>query len=543
MTLNFSASFPQCRRFSATVSALIFLLSFSAFSTDYYVSLGGNDKAAGTASKPWKTINKVNKGNYSAGDRIFFEGGSTFSDSLSFTAASAGTASNPIFISSYGKGRATISSGSNAGISVYNAAGYYITNLNFVGAAGNSKIGISFYADLSGNVKLDTVHIDQVDVRQYSTGIVIEAWNNLTGYKNVSITASNVHDNFTDGINIYGYSSSTIVGYPNQNIYIGHVVAHDNKGVASTTKATGTGIVVGNTDGVLIERSLAYNNGAGNTHNGGPYGIWVWDCNNVIMQFNESHHNHTGSVTDGGGFDLDGGVTNSILQYNYSHDNDGPGYLIAQYSGARALNKNNTIRYNISQDDGRKNGAAGVQLWNGGSGIKNIQIFNNTIYISPAGSRPRGIYLQTATSNVAIRNNIVIATGGVPVFQATSVQSGLAVQGNNYWSNGGSLLFLWASSTYGDLPTFQSATGMEMYNSTPVGSVVDPQLTAAGTGGSINNPDALNTLTAYTPKAGSPMIDTALTLSTMFGVNPGPTDFMGATIYRGLAYDTGAIEY
>lgn len=543
MTLNFSASFPQCRRFSATVSALIFLLSFSAFSTDYYVSLGGNDKAAGTASKPWKTINKVNKGNYSAGDRIFFEGGSTFSDSLSFTAASAGTASNPIFISSYGKGRATISSGSNAGISVYNAAGYYITNLNFVGAAGNSKIGISFYADLSGNVKLDTVHIDQVDVRQYSTGIVIEAWNNLTGYKNVSITASNVHENFTDGINIYGYSSSTIVGYPNQNIYIGHVVAHDNKGVASTTKATGTGIVVGNTDGVLIERSLAYNNGAGNTHNGGPYGIWVWDCNNVIMQFNESHHNHTGSVTDGGGFDLDGGVTNSILQYNYSHDNDGPGYLIAQYSGARALNKNNTIRYNISQDDGRKNGTAGVQLWNGGSGIKNIQIFNNTIYISPAGSRPRGIYLQTATSNVAIRNNIVIATGGVPVFQATSVQSGLAVQGNNYWSNGGSLLFLWASSTYGDLPTFQSATGMEMYNSTPVGSVVDPQLTAAGTGGSINNPDALNTLTAYTPKAGSPMIDTALTLSTMFGVNPGPTDFMGATIYRGLAYDTGAIEY
>lgn len=543
MTLNFSASFPQCRRFSATVSALIFLLSFSAFSTDYYVSLGGNDKAAGTASKPWKTINKVNKGNYSAGDRIFFEGGSTFSDSLSFTAASAGTASNPIFISSYGKGRATISSGSNAGISVYNAAGYYITNLNFVGAAGNSKIGISFYADLSGNVKLDTVHIDQVDVRQYSTGIVIEAWNNLTGYKNVSITASNVHDNFTDGINIYGYSSSTMVGYPNQNIYIGHVVAHDNKGVASTTKATGTGIVVGNTDGVLIERSLAYNNGAGNTHNGGPYGIWVWDCNNVIMQFNESHHNHTGSVTDGGGFDLDGGVTNSILQYNYSHDNDGPGYLIAQYSGARALNKNNTIRYNISQDDGRKNGAAGVQLWNGGSGIKNIQIFNNTIYISPAGSRPRGIYLQTATSNVAIRNNIVIATGGVPVFQATSVQSGLAVQGNNYWSNGGSLLFLWASSTYGDLPTFQSATGMEMYNSTPVGSVVDPQLTAAGTGGSINNPDALNTLTAYTPKAGSPMIDTALTLSTMFGVNPGPTDFMGATIYRGLAYDTGAVEY
>jgi len=117
------------------------------------------------------------------------------------------------------------------------------------------------------------------------------------------------------------------------------------------------------------------------------------------------------------------------------------------------------------------------------------------------------------------------------------------VQGNNYWTNGGSLLIQWTSSNYSDLPSFRSATGMEMYNGTPVGSVVDPQLTAAGTGGSINNPDALNTLTAYTPKAGSPMIDTALTLSTMFGVNAGPTDFRGTAIYRGLAYDVGAVEY
>jgi hypothetical protein len=527
---------------AALVVVMVLVCAASAVATDYYVSSSGNDKSAGTVSKPWKTITKVNKGSYSTGDRIFFEGGSTFSGSLNFTSASAGTASSPILISSYGSGRATISSGSNTGISVYNAAGYYITNLNFVGAIGNAKIGISFYVDLGGDVKLDTVHIDQVDVSQYSTGIVIGAWNNLTGYKNISITASDVHDNFTDGINIYGYTSSSMVGYPNQNIYIGHVTAHDNKGVASTTKATGTGIVVGNTDGVLIERSLAYNNGAGNIHNGGPYGMWTWDCNNVVMQFNESHHNHTGSVTDGGGFDLDGGVTNSILQYNYSHDNDGPGYLIAQYSGARALN-NNTVRYNISQNDGRKNGAAGIQLWNGGSGIKNIQIFNNTIYIAPASSRPRGIYLQTATSNVAIRNNIVIATGGVPVLQAVSGQTGLAMQGNNYWTNGGSLLYLWASSTYTDLPTFRSATGMEMYSGAPVGSVVDPQLNAAGTGGSINNPDALNTLTAYSPKAGSPMIDTALTLSTLFGVNPGPTDFLGTSIYRGLAYDTGAVEY
>ena len=523
--------------------ALVLLNAISASATDYYVSPRGNDKSSGSASSPWKTIARVNKGHYVGGDRIFFQGASTFTGTLGFSSTSGGTASHPVLVSSYGTGRATISAGSGRGISVYNTAGFYIAHLNVVGAGGNTNVGICFYADQAGNVQFDTVHIDHVDVSQFSTGISIGAWNNLTGFKNVSITYTSVHDNFSDGINIYGYTSSTLVGYPHQNVYIGHVIAHDNQGVAGASQATGSGIVVGNANGVLIERSLAYNNGINNTHNGGPYGIWAWDCNNVIIQFNESHHNHTSSATDGGGFDLDGGVTSSVIQYNYSHDNDGPGYLIAQYSGARTQNTKNTIRYNISQNDGRRNGAAGVQLWNGGSGIKNIQVFNNTIYMSPASSRPRGIYLQTATTNVAIRNNIVITTGGVPVLQATPGQYGLAVQGNNYWVYGGSLNIVWPSAAYRDLPSFRSNTGMEKYHGTLVGSAVDPQLNAPGTGGSINNSDALNTLTAYSPNPGSPMIDKALTLSTMFGVNPRPNDFMGTSIYGGLAYDIGAVEY
>ena len=517
--------------------------AFSASATDYYVSPSGNDKSSGSASCPWKTITRVNQGHYVGGDRIFFQGGSTFIGTLSFSSTSRGTSSNPILVSSYGPSKATISAGSGRGISVYNTAGFYITNLNVVGTSGNTNFGILFYADLAGNVKLDTVHIDQVDVSQFSTGIVIGAWNNLTGYKNISITAARVHDNTRDGINIYGYTSSTLVGYPHQNIYIGHTTTFNNTGVAGASQATGSGIVVGNADGVLIDRCVSYNNGANNTHNGGPVGIWTWDSNNVIIQYNESHHNHSSSVTDGGGFDLDGAVTNSTVQYNYSHDNDGPGYSVAQYSGARTPNNNNTIRYNISQNDGRRNGASGIQLWNGGSGIKNIEIFNNTIYMSPATSRPRGIYLQTGTTNVSIRNNVLITTGGVPVLQAVSGQSGISVQGNNYWACGGSLNIVWASSTYNDLPSFRSNTGMEKYNGTPVGSSIDPQLNAPGTGGSINNSDALNTLTAYSPKNSSPMIDTALTLSTMFGVNPGPKDYMGSSIFHGLAYDVGAVEY
>jgi hypothetical protein len=72
---------------------------------------------------------------------------------------------------------------------------------------------------------------------------------------------------------------------------------------------------------------------------------------------------------------------------------------------------------------------------------------------------------------------------------------------------------------------------------------VNPQLSAPGGGGTINNSDELNTLTAYTPVSGSPMIDTALNLKTLFGVDPGAYDFIGNSTPRGEAYDIGAVEF
>jgi hypothetical protein len=52
-------------------------------------------------------------------------------------------------------------------------------------------------------------------------------------------------------------------------------------------------------------------------------------------------------------------MTNSVMQGNYSHDNQGSGYGVFQFTGARPFH-NNVVRYNISQDDG-----GGVYLWDG----------------------------------------------------------------------------------------------------------------------------------------------------------------------------------
>jgi hypothetical protein len=513
------------------------------FATDYYVSPSGNDKKAGTVSAPWKSIARVNKSNYVPGDRILFQAGAVFTGSLSFSNQSMGTAAKPIVVSSFGSGRAIISAGSSYGLSAYNTAGFFISNLTFTGAGANrdSQPGIVFYADVAGNAQFDTVHVDQVEVSGFKYGISIGGWNGLTGYVNVTITNASCHDNLAAGITIYGYSTTNMAGYPNKHIYIGHSQVFNNLGLAGDSQASGSGIVVGNSDGVLIERSLAFNNGQNNTHNGGPVGIWAWDSNNAIIQFNESHHNHTNSTTDGGGFDLDGGSVNSVIQYNYSHDNDGPGFLVAEFSGARAM-LNNTIRYNISENDGRKNGLAGIVLWNGGSGIQNLQIFNNTVFVSPAATQPRALLIESATSNVQIRNNIFLTTGGVPVVDIYAGQSGLVLQGNAYWSSGSPLTLLWAGTGYTNLASFRSGTGEEMYNGAPVGMNTDPMLIAPGFGGTIYNPDLLFTLNAYKLQAGSPLIDAGMWLTT-FGVAPGPIDFLNTQVYRGTSFDVGAVEY
>lgn len=90
-------------------------------------------------------------------------------------------------------------------------------------------------------------------------------------------------------------------------------------GAAGTSPATAwqtiSGIIVSATDGAVIEFCHPHHNGGINSQNsGGPVGIWAWQSNDVVMQFNISHHNRTGGGADGGGFDLDGGITDSVMQ-------------------------------------------------------------------------------------------------------------------------------------------------------------------------------------------------------------------------------------
>ena len=89
-------------------------------------------------------------------------------------------------------------------------------------------------------------------------------------------------------------------------------------------KIGGDGITVRDTDGALIEHNLVRDCRYQNT--GYNVGIWPFEAANTVIQYNEAYDTH--SVQDGQGLDCDHASSNSVMQYNYSHNNEGGFMLI-----------------------------------------------------------------------------------------------------------------------------------------------------------------------------------------------------------------------
>ncbi len=395
---------------------------------DYYISPFGDDSNAGISQKqPWQSIDRVNATQLLPGDSVRFHANQTFKGNLTLSDVGTDVAGEVITFGSYGDGRATIDAGIGTGFFAKNCGGVRIVELNFVGAGieQNTSSGIWFVNTQPKYKKLKYIRIDKVDVSGFKhAGICIDAQptdRGWSGFSDVKITHANVHDNGDVGISCIGTWNPEEEGYSHTNIYVGNCRVYRNLGIPGKGSHSGNGIVLAQVDEATIEHCEAYQNGELNDYEGGgPVGIWTWDSNRVLIQFNVSHHNRTGSSKDGGGFDLDGGVTNAIVQYNYSHDNDGPGYLLAQFEGAKAFH-NNVIRYNMSENDGRKNAYGGIHLWSTGAsgGIRNTTIYRNTISTSKSATgNPVAVdCMSKGVQNIHFYNNTFKTDGKVALIR------------------------------------------------------------------------------------------------------------------------------
>jgi len=531
------------------LAAACFAVATPASATDYYVSVTGADARDGTSpSTAWRTIQRVNNQRFAAGDRIFFEAGQTFSGNLYFDGGERGTAAAPIVVSSYGPGRATIYAGDGDGILLYQTAGYEITNLYVVGSGSttNAGNGIFFDNDLPGDVLLPYIRIDRVDsVRFGESGILVGGDVGASGYRDVRITNAITSDNRMQGIFVYAAQPNV-----HENVSITDSQSFRNSGMAGLAFNSGNGITLSGVDGGTIERCIAHDNGWLSDASNGPIGIWTFQSNRVVIQHNESYANKTGGTKDGGGFSLDNSTANAVLQYNYSHDNAGAGLLLA-HKPDDLTHTGNVVRYNISQNDARRNNYASFHVW---GRIRNAEVYNNTIYVkSSSTGSPRAVYIKNLSiethdvQHLHIRNNLFVTTSTARLVEVVATQLDGAVdlrfENNAYFSSGALARYVWGATTYNSLGAWRTATGQEQLGGAPVGFEGDPMVEGLGSAGTIGDPAALNRIEAYRLRGGSPLIDKGLDLGSRFGVDAGPHDYYDVATPRGAAFDIGAHEF
>ncbi len=394
----------------------------------YYIDNFGNDNNNGLSPKnAFKTLAKASGLILKGGDKILLKAGQIFQGTLQLKEA-IGTIDFPITIAVFGNGKATIQSGDSMALLTVKASYLVVKNLICKG------IG-----RLQGNITngLDFIHNTNLTVEAVETSGYLFSGIRIIGGSDIHLTKIYAHDNGYCGIHI----TSDKAGKDNsrskaiRNVYIGYSVAENNPGCSAIKdNHSGNGILVGGVTNALIEYCEAMNNGWDMPRDGnGPVGIWAYHSDSVVIQHCYSHHNKTSAKgKDGGGFDFDGGITNSTMQYNLSAYNEGAGYGIFQYGGATEWT-NNIVRYNISLHDGIKNGECGILMWCDENAVpmKNFHAYNNTI-VNKYG---HGVnFLPGHYENFVFENNIFLVTDTTDEFTAGKF-TGASFLNNLYWNS------------------------------------------------------------------------------------------------------------
>lgn len=157
-----------------------------------------------------------------------------------------------------------------------------------------------------------------------------------------------IHDLGNCGINLdseyrlYRNLSEGKPVYPSCNVLI------ENNIIRSINK---DGAIIKEVDGAVMQYNQVSRTGLVSTSNG----IWFFDSQNSIIQYNEGFACLSPRGNDGGPFSIDNNCRNCAIQYNYSHDNEGPGVMLFGHgnTGQGCIARGN-VSYNDNTVDPEK---------------------------------------------------------------------------------------------------------------------------------------------------------------------------------------------
>jgi hypothetical protein len=509
----------------------------------FYVSPAGDDAARGTSpDQAWRTLDRASAAVLLPGERLLLEGGSRFAGRLLIDAADAGDPAKPLVVGSYGAGRAVIEAAADAAVAVVDTAGVEITDLVAVaaGPVRPGSAGIRFFSDLPADRRPAHAVVERVEASGFVNGIEIGGARAGAGFRDVRIADSVVHDNRDAGLAVYGPPfDAAAPGFAHEQVTVSGVTAHGNAGdVANLTRNTGSGIVLGSVRGGTVTRSVAHDNGGSGGAGEGPVGIWTYDSTGVVIEHSLSYRNRTAKLTDGGGFGLDQNTADSVLQYNVSYDNHGPGYLV--YTGQENdAHTGSTVRFNVSSGDARRWSVYGGITVLGR--VDDVRIYHNTVVMAPQAEDPSSaLRLGPGISDVRARNNLLVSVAAGPLVVAESgfERSSVALDGNAYVADGLPPALIWGPTVHTSLAGWSSATGQE-----PGGTGLDsdPELPGPLLELDATAVDDDATLAGFVPGAGSPLRGAGLDLTAILAPEIGLADLSGAPV-RVRDPDVGALQ-
>ncbi len=388
-------------------------------SRDFYVDPAGNDNNDGlTPQTAWKSLQKVNSHYYQPGDKILFKSGASFTGQLKLNGY--GTATDRLTITTYGGDKRAKIVGRGSLDNVVNVAAEYFTLENLEVTGEGAGVGILVGTAHTGankgilvqNCYVHDIYVDNGAFGYSTGGIQLNATGLEPTWFEGAVVRSNIVENVSRvGIYMTGawgdrpgaswgasgplYKSDTNGWWPNKNCSItGNTVI----------RAHGDAILVISADKPLIERNfvseafcIPANKINAISGNIAAVAIWVCNTNDAVMQFNEVGYTYMRPYfNDAEAFDIDGATKNTTVQYNYSHHNAGGFLLRCWFGQAFTQDSVDTIRFNLSFEDGR----CGIMaVGNPGA----VNVYNNTFigkgtpFMSAFGS----------ASNYTVQNNII----------------------------------------------------------------------------------------------------------------------------------------
>lgn len=377
--------------------------------TYHFDTTAGSDLHDGmTPATAWKSLKKFNATVFRPGDRILFKSGQKWVGQMRPQGSGARIANKrvPIVIGRYGEGALPEIAGEgnfNATLLVGDVEHWEITDLavsNKGLSTAPDRCGVRIQADalkVMHGIALRGLHVHDVngDLRKSheGQGILFEA-SRKTDASFDGILIENCLLECTDrnGICQRGLGRTR-----SKNVIIRSNVLED---------IGGDGIKLWGTNGGIIEKNIVRNCRA--RCSDAAAGIWPFACDDTIVQYNAV--TGTKGTIDGMAYDSDYQCKRTIIQHNYSHDNEGGFILVC--SPGHSYNLDTIVRYNVSIHDGI-NRARVIQI----AGNPTHTLFhNNTIVVGPRQNLPLVSFNDWDGGNAKdthfTNNFFIVADGG-----------------------------------------------------------------------------------------------------------------------------------